>query len=253
MWKLKNILCAVYVCAYVLLQALISVTHAGSFGVTPTGISLDILNNKSIIAVNNHGHQKAIIQAEVFSWIQSDGQNQYMPTQEVWVEPKLLTIFPGKSQYIRVGTTQREPITQEKAYRLLLTELPSAITEPSDIENQPQHINVLLRLNLPVYITPITQIRLQQWQAQHNNNGTISIKMKNVGNSHILINEISILADTEYVMNKTYKVVQPHQSQTWEITQQPNISEDSIKIKVKTDIGEQNLLLKISPDHLKKN
>ena len=54
-------------------------------------------------------------------------------------------------------------------------------------------------------------------------------------------------------MNKTYKVVQPHQSQTWEITQQPNISEDSIKIKVKTDIGEQNLLLKISPDHLKKN
>ncbi|MGN5535748.1 fimbrial biogenesis chaperone [Acinetobacter sp. Lyrl_1] len=236
----------------ILLQALFQVTHAGSFGVMPTGLRLDTHNNKGIITVSNHGNQKATIQAEILSWIQSYGQNQYMPTQEVWVKPQLLTLLPGKSQVLHVGT--RIPsLAKEKAYRLMLTELPLASTEQSDIEDQPKNLTILLQLNLPVYVSPTTLIRLQQWQAQQKANGNIIIKLNNQGNTHVLVNELTLRkpvsgADfSPLAVTQVNDVVFPGHSHYWEITPKFQLFEHPFILEIKTDGGRQSFSLTIPP------
>lgn len=230
------------------------VANAADLAVLPVGLSLSAVNNKGMITVSNRGKDSVIIQAETVSWMQSDGQNQYAPTQELLVNPPLFTIPAGRSQVVRVGLRQVQPLKQEIAYRLLLREVPNAPSLSEQVDAAKQgNIRVLLQLSLPVYITPAVPRNQSQWHARYDTNGTVALQLNNNGNVHILVNELTLRnadADQNAVPLAAIKVndvVFPGQGRSWKITPETRLQGKRFVVDVKTDKGHQNVSLDLDP------
>ena len=164
-----------------------------------------------------------------------------------------MTILSGKSQKLSVTVKQAQDIKIEKAYRLLLTEMPKKISSTIHLtESEPKGLTTLLQLNLPIYVTPITTIHIQQWHAQYNENGNIILTLKNKGNVHIRVHEIIAhdeVAPISFVLNTMNAIVFPEQSESWEINLESRHSLGrTIRLEVKTDTGVQSILLNVAFD-----
>lgn len=226
---------------------------AANLGISPLGLKLSSQDNSGIITVNNLGDESIFIQAEALSWTKENNKYEYLPTNDLLIHPQILTILSGKSQKLSVGVKQAQDITVEKAYRLLLTEMPKNISSTVHLtEREPKGLTTLLQFNLPIYMTPITAIHIQQWHAQYNANGNIILTLKNKGNVHIRINEIVVhhnSAPISFVLNPLNAVVFPEQSESWEINLESGRSLGrTIRLEVKTDTGVQSILLNVAFD-----
>lgn len=237
--------------AYPLISLFISVTaNAADLAILPVGLSLASGNTKGMITVSNRAKESIVIQAEAVSWTQTDGKDEYAPTRELLVNPPLFTILPGRSQVLRVGLRQPPNFKQETAYRLLLREVPPPLPSNTQIDEGKQgNIRVLLQVRLPVYITPATPLRILQWQAKRNPNGTVALKLNNTGNVHTLVSELKLRsadATTDSAPLATIKagdVVFPGQSHNWELSPQTKLQGQRFVLEVGTDKGQQNVLL----------
>ena len=241
--------------AYSLISLFTSVTaSAADLAILPVGLSLSSSNTKGMITVSNRAKESIVVQAEAVSWTQADGKDEYAPTRELLVNPPLFTIPPGRSQVLRVGLRQAPNTKQETAYRLLLREVPPAVPTSTQIDEGKQgNVRVLLQVRLPVYISPTTPVRLEQWRAQRNADGSIVVKLNNTGNVHTLVNELKLRsADTPtdsipVATTKAGNVVFPGQSQSWNLKPQTKLQQKDVILEVKTDRGQQNVPLDLGP------
>lgn len=101
------------------------------------------------IDVTNSGSDPVIVQAEVFAWSQRNGESVYQATREIIVSPPVFEVTPRGQQILRLAYTGDSDLTEEKQYRLYLTEVP---TDP-EVMSGPS-LKVALRLGIPVFVTP---------------------------------------------------------------------------------------------------
>lgn len=240
---------------YTLISLFLSITaNAADLAILPVGLSLASSNAKGMITVSNRGKESIVIQAEAVSWTQENGKDQYAPTRELLVNPPLFTIPPGRSQILRVGLRQPPSFKQETAYRLLLREVPPPLPSNTQIDEGKQgNVRVLLQVRLPVYITPAAPLRILQWQAQRNANGTVALKLSNTGNVHTLVSELKLRSadaatdSAPLATVKTNDVVFPGQGHDWELSPQTKLQGQRFILEVKTDRGQQNVPLDLGP------
>src|SRR5690606_26476344 len=78
--------------------------------------------------------------------------------------------------------------TNEKSYRLYLTELPA----PS--ENGGAGLNLITRHSLPVFVAPAAGHATHEltWKAQDQNDGTLKLQTSNTGTGHAKITKLSL-------------------------------------------------------------
>lgn len=134
--------------AFGLLAAALPEAHAGTFTIDPIQLTLGRERPSALLTLSNPTDTPVRLELRAFRWTQTpDDPLRLDPTTELLVFPRLLTLRPGESRLVRVGTL-RPPGPAEQAYRLFIEEL------PPPPEATPGEIRVLLRVGLPVFVVP---------------------------------------------------------------------------------------------------
>lgn len=74
--------------------------------------------------IENPGKAPITLQARIFAWSQESGKNVYAAQDELLATPPIVTIDSGARQLVRLTRTAPPPSEAERAYRLIVDELP---------------------------------------------------------------------------------------------------------------------------------
>jgi fimbrial chaperone protein len=159
---------------------------AATLRVAPLQVNLDLKQPIGRVEIFNDGSTETLVDLRVLAWTQAGERDQLNPTQDVVAYPPVARIAAGKQQVVRVGFRRPELVgAVERAYRLVVTELPPAGGAKSTLQFQ-------LRLLIPVFVAPRAvassppPLRLRQGQGQWR------LEASNPGNVHLKITSVAL-------------------------------------------------------------
>ncbi|WP_373358865.1 molecular chaperone [Acinetobacter lactucae] len=181
-----------------LLLSLSSTLSAATIRISP--VNVEILSNQSASSISlfNQSNESTDLQIRVFEWVQKNGQDELIPTDEIAISPPFLKLKPNDSYNLRVVRINPAAISGEKNYRIIIDELP----KPVDSRKAAQGINVLLRSSLPVFVVNKDAITKLNWKIDSNQKAP-SLNISNIGNRHALLNNLTLVDTTA---NKSYPI-----------------------------------------------
>jgi fimbrial chaperone protein len=167
--------------------------HAASaLTIEPVLVELTPTRQVASITVSNPSDHSANLQAEVLSWQQSKGADQYKETEALFVIPAIAEIAPGGTQVFRVALRGPMPSTVEQAYRLILEEIP----DEGDRTQTGSVINLKYRFSLPLFISPLEAVRTDlRWSQCAAPTNKVCIQLDNRGNRRIRLSELTVSGD----------------------------------------------------------
>lgn len=163
---------------------------ASTFQVNPVKVTLSADKRVAALTVRNIGADPTVIQLQVVSWAQVDGNDKYAPASNILATPPIFTLPANGAQVIRVGFRQPPDAKSEQAYRLLLREIPPPL--------QPgfKGLRMSLRISLPIFIEPVAPVAPDlHWQAVLAGNGRLGIHVSNDGSAHAKLSEFQLSED----------------------------------------------------------
>jgi fimbrial chaperone protein len=179
-----------------------SAALAVNFQVTPIRADLDAKTHTALFAVRNLSPEPVRVQVSVYEWTQdASGKMELTPTRELSYFPSLLTIEPGQSRNIRVGSTLM-PGAREKAFRIIVEQLPVAAIA----SGKSAGLTMLLRISIPIFIAPTTLTSQGQIEHLQVADGKVSFALRNTGTAHLLARQVRVEgkgADGEPLLDKS--------------------------------------------------
>jgi fimbrial chaperone protein len=181
--SLQALLCAVFV-----LLVFPAAGYSGQWRVAPARIFLDREAKSSVITVVNDGDEKINLQGKAMEWSQDpEGKDVYQETKDLVFFPRILMIEKGEQKIIRAGI-QMPATAKEKTYRLFIEEIPQPKKKTADTAQ----LTVAIRFGVPVFVKPLKEELGGELAAVALTGGIFSSVVKNTGNTHFRIIEISI-------------------------------------------------------------
>lgn len=170
--------------------------RATNVGVSPVNIYLSSGSKTALLTLTNQATQSVNFSLSIYGWTQSEtGATELEPTSDIIFFPRQVSIPPGESRNIRLGT-QLEPGATERTYRILLEELP-----PQQTTRVPGVIRLLTNISMPIFVVPNHQrvaVDISGMKvARHN----LSFAIQNDGNVHIFPQ--SVIASGQGASQKT--------------------------------------------------
>jgi len=200
-------------------------TTAGTqstFSIDPLMVELDAANRNAVLTITNTSAKEMRFEIKAFAWDQSqpDGAMTLTPTADVVVFPPLVTLKPKSTQRLRVGTDVPQGAV-EKAYRLMIEELPNAAAPA-----QGTKVAVRTRIGLPVFLAPTKSVRSGRIDQITVSKGMVSVPLTNTGSIHAMVDEVSVrgmAAPDSPVFEEALKgwYVLAGKTRTWTYTIQP--------------------------------
>ena len=156
--------------------------HAGEYSVSPLRVDLDRNARSGAVTLVNSGTDNIDFQISAMQWSQDgEGHDRYTPTSEIVFFPRILTLKPGESRVVRVGT-QNLPASTEQAFRLFVEPIPPRTDQPAE---PGARIAVNVRFALPVFLKPPKLERAGELSAPELRAGKLSFALVNTGNEHL--------------------------------------------------------------------
>lgn len=161
----------------------------GSVSVSPVLINL-ASGERATITVRNDTKRAVFYQVSVLRWTQDKGQDRHDSTDDFIASPPQFTLAAGSSQTIRMGFRQPTPAPHERAYRLLLTEVPQA-AKGHGSEGQ---IQFAMQYAIPVFVTGTapTAPKPLVWQMQQQGN-TMHVRADNPSHTRAVVNAVGLI------------------------------------------------------------
>ena len=161
---------------------------ASSVNVTPVRISLDSRSKAERLSLRNNGDEEIRLQMDVYLWSQNDeGRDQYEPTSDIIVFPKLLSVPKGEERIVRVGLKKAFQVNRERTYRLYIQELP----RPQDAKKGVA-VTMLMKAGVPIFFAPQRVEMGGTLESLHLVKGTLELKMRNTGTRHFVPSPIMV-------------------------------------------------------------
>lgn len=120
---------------------------AASLQISPVLIKLRANQAAGGISLQNLGERAIYGQVRVYAWEQRDGEDVLTPTDELVASPPIMEVAPKTSQTIRLVRRGGAAPGPERAYRLLIDEIPRN-DEPGN------GVAIRLQYSVPVFVTP---------------------------------------------------------------------------------------------------
>ena len=121
---------------------------AGSVELSPITLQMVGKERTTTLRVRNTEAQPITLQLRAVDWTQANGEDAYAPSQTLAVSPPVFTLKPGETQTVRVVIEGVDTIKTEKAYRLILDQIPESHLKGDT------GVVVPIRVLLPVFLTP---------------------------------------------------------------------------------------------------
>ena len=168
-----------------LLLFLTSHAFAGTFKVVPVKLLLSETKKTDAVRVINEGAEEVTLQAKAMNWSQDDaGEDVYVETDELAVFPKIFTAAPGEERIVRVGRKSDEPLTVEKAFRVMIKELP--VSKPGQVA-----LKMALQFSIPIFAIPAQKQISASIERIALEDAKLMVSVKNSGNRHLIVKEIA--------------------------------------------------------------
>ncbi len=182
--SLRTLLCTIII----VLLVFPSMGYSGQWRVAPARVFLDRDAKSTVLTVVNEGDDAILLQGKAMEWSQdSDGKDVYKETKDLIFFPRILTIEKGKQKIIRAGI--KTPATStEKTYRLFIEEIP----QPKKNTSDSTQLTVTVRFGVPVFVKPLKVEQAGEVASASLVKGDLRAVIKNTGNNHFRISEISI-------------------------------------------------------------
>lgn len=214
-----------------------SSVSAGSLQVSPIRITLSAQMPIAALTVHNKSAEPRVIQLEGMSWVQAEGEDNYMPTREMLATPPIFSIAAGGTQIIRVGLRRQPDSRRELAYRLFLQEVPGETAKEGEVK-------MVLRLGIPVFVLPDGGVPkpLLDWRIVEIPQKGLRVEAINRGDAHVQISSFSLTgANGEPILPEHHemKYLLPEQRRHWLISSSRTFSAGAkVKIMARTDSGD---------------
>ena len=156
-----------------------AVLQAASLQVAPVLVEVPAPGATSTLKLRNEGTKRLDAQIRIFRWTQVNGVDTLTPTDDVAASPPAASMRPNTDYTVRIVRTSKEPVAQEESYRLLIDELPAAVT------GAPASVNIALRYSIPVFFTvPGVAATKLTWELQPRGNKPV-IVVTNAGDRRV--------------------------------------------------------------------
>jgi fimbrial chaperone protein len=128
--------------------------RSATINIAPVIIELSPESRTALVAIKNEGVETVRVQLTVHAWQEgTDGKIVLSPTSEMELFPPLLSLAAGERRNIRIAAAGAPGAPVEKAYRLIIDELPSPLPPARGLR-----IPTLTRLSLPVFLAPAARV-----------------------------------------------------------------------------------------------
>ncbi|PAM43723.1 pilus assembly protein, partial [Acinetobacter baumannii] len=97
---------------------------ATSLQVAPTSLQLEARQRAGELWLTNSGTSPVKLQVRVFRWIQQDGKEQLLPTEDLLATPPMQELAAGQQQLVRVMRAVADAPAAQQYYRLIVDEVP---------------------------------------------------------------------------------------------------------------------------------
>ncbi len=215
---------------------------AASLVVSPLRLSLSPQNARGVINVHNPEASPVLVQAQGFLWTQENGEDRLTAARDLIVVPPVFTLQPGGEQVIRVGFRRPPEAKGELSYRVILSQVPDE-TDPAE------GVTFILRLSLPVFVTPPSAEAKPEWSAEALGQSEVRIKLHNPGSAHLRITKIAILSPSQgeepLADRATIAYVLAKATREWILPLSRPLSGDSLLLQVETNRGDVEEILPV--------
>ncbi len=113
--------------------------------IAPLRVELEGAGTGATIRLTNASNRALPVQARLFAWSQTNGEDVYAPSSELVVSPSIASIPAGQTQVVRV-LRRGAASPGEKRFRLAVDQLPDpALVRPGTAQTR-------IRFTLPVFV-----------------------------------------------------------------------------------------------------
>jgi fimbrial chaperone protein len=206
--------------AALLLTLQCSLTLAASLEISPVSISLSGAENGKAMTLRNEGDQPIHAQVRTFAWDQADDADKLTPTRDLIASPPIAEVPAGGQQVIRVIRANSAPVQEERAYRLIIDELPP---EGGDTGTA---IQFRFRYSVPLFISPLAGVKagapVLRWSVAEKEK-QLMLRVANSGNVHAQLSAVTLrtpAGDTP-VSGGLLGYVLPGRTRSWALKNAP--------------------------------
>ncbi|WP_443969461.1 fimbrial biogenesis chaperone [Sphingobium sp. CR28] len=103
--------------------------------------------------LENRGSKASLLQVRILAWTQVDGEDRYADQEEIVGTPPMIRIEPGKRQMVRL--TRAVPMSPgvERAFRVLIDEIPANASPAAADEDAPSvGVRLQFRYSIPLFV-----------------------------------------------------------------------------------------------------
>jgi fimbrial chaperone protein len=208
--------------AALLLVLQCSTALAASLEISPVSVTLAGSENGKVINLRNAGDQPIHAQVRTFEWDQADDADKLTPTRDLIASPPIAEVPAGGQQVIRVIRANSAPVPAERAYRLIIDELPG---ESGDTATA---IQFRFRYSVPLFISPAGTADAPvlppalRWSVVAKDN-QLALQVENSGVVHAQLSAVTLKtsAGETHVSTGLLGYVLPGHTRSWPIRDAP--------------------------------
>lgn len=206
---------------------------AASLGVAPTRLAFGPGDRMVTVTLQNNAPAPVTIQVQTFAWPRTPATDDLEPTRDLIAVPPVVALEPNGKQVIRVALRRPVEGGGERAYRLLISEVPGADRSPGI------GVRFALRLSLPVFVTPEGAAAGPVWSARSGKGGDRVLVLANQGTAHLQVHRIALRAPgrsepAQVIESPAY--VLPGQEQAWPLDAMAR-AQPALQLEAETNLG----------------
>jgi fimbrial chaperone protein len=219
-----------------LLIAMYTPGLASNFNVKPVRLEFTKAKMNSVVQIANQEDVSLIVQASTLSWTSDGDKSVYVAVDDILLNPPVFEIPAHSTQYMRLGLRKLQGRAVEHAYRLILAEVPKPIAPGF------AGLRTVVRISIPIFITPEGCTPLLSWEAKRDGTGALTLTAINRGTAHIQIKQLELVADQQGkpVSQPLNEYLLPCQKHAWKIEDPDIRGARELLITAKTDAEESH-------------
>jgi len=157
---------------------------AGTLKVSPLKVILPADGRSEVIRLKNPDQRPALVQVQAIEWAAAEDLDKAKRADEILAVPPIFELNPNSEQVIRLALRNPGTAGVEKAYRLLITEVPEEIEGGG--------VSFAVRLNLPLFVTPRGAEPKPEWRFGYKPSGEAELVLTNHGNAHLMVKSLEL-------------------------------------------------------------
>jgi len=185
--------------------------YASSFHVAPVRVEFNDRKSNTTLQVVNEDDLPVTVQIHVVAWQPNGTEETYTDSNDILVSPPIAKIEGHATQLIRLAQRHPERVTLERAWRVIIEEVP-----PPPMAGV---VRTVLRFSIPIFETASSGhfAPLLSWNAVPTSEGALKLSAANKGNAHIQIKSLSLHVDgaAEPVVASTMLYILPQGDHEW--------------------------------------